>query len=767
MSNGLIYVPTANCKVIALNAKTGEILWEFALPERPARRGVAVGDDVGLVFAVGSTGSITAINAETGERRWTHRLTADPAHGRPANITSAPTYARGVLLVAISGGDSGRRGGVSAIDVLTGKEMWRFYVVPQPGERGSETWPNNEMWRAGGGPSGALAVDTELGLVYFGWEPERQSDGLLGQHPTKHPGPHRRTQGPTPRHCAVTQARGLDFKTGAYRWHFQLIYHDIFDMDVVTPVVLCDTTVNGRPRKGLRVANGRLPFLLIHRWVAALADRRRPVPQDPFQTRRPHAAVSRGGDQVVPNCVEPWLMPPGFKSGCYFTPLNQPNQWCPISARARLDGLQPETDISTEPRSPVWATRFGISVEPDGSQGWVCPDSRTNKIAWQQRTPYRSGLAGACWRQRWRGISATRARTWALDAGQEGPLAFQIGAGAVSRRSRTSWIANDCLAPWRAPQGGSGAQSPGDTVGVQARGGSTAAALAPLSQTFEVAASLPDEPDRHRFHGTGQGHHQTACFESMSTRPRAAGSVPAGTRSRGRTRGTSRIRSAFEVRDGRPVPSSPMQPIDPVRCAWHIVFSCDNHPATGELPGEMPWMSRTAGRVGALPAAGTHGRIHVGRCDRGNLHQHGGRRFVNQHRPAPLQVRRSFFNVRRRITPSRSRRKRWRDTSRTWMHKLQTLRMLEGGKYNVNIRRITNAETALVHPTTIDLWVVLEGSGTLTTGGTIQNGKIVGGQSHTIRAGDVEFITATVPHGVSGVQGSITWLNIRWDNDWK
>jgi mannose-6-phosphate isomerase-like protein (cupin superfamily) len=99
--------------------------------------------------------------------------------------------------------------------------------------------------------------------------------------------------------------------------------------------------------------------------------------------------------------------------------------------------------------------------------------------------------------------------------------------------------------------------------------------------------------------------------------------------------------------------------------------------------------------------------------------------------------------------------------------KLQTLRMLEGGKYNVNIRRITNAETALVHPTTIDLWVVLEGSGTLTTGGTIQNGKIVGGQSHTIRAGDVEFIPATVPHGVSGVQGSITWLNIRWDNDWK
>jgi mannose-6-phosphate isomerase-like protein (cupin superfamily) len=98
--------------------------------------------------------------------------------------------------------------------------------------------------------------------------------------------------------------------------------------------------------------------------------------------------------------------------------------------------------------------------------------------------------------------------------------------------------------------------------------------------------------------------------------------------------------------------------------------------------------------------------------------------------------------------------------------KLQTLRMIEGGKYNVNIRRITNAETALVHPKTIDLWYVLEGSGTLTTGGKLEGGKIVGGESHPIKPGDVEFIPAAVPHGVSGVNGNITWLNVRWDTDW-
>src|SRR6266571_237743 len=69
--------------------------------------------------------------------------------------------------------------------------------------------------------------------------------------------------------------------------------------------------------------------------------------------------------------------------------------------------------------------------------------------------------------------------------------------------------------------------------------------------------------------------------------------------------------------------------------------------------------------------------------------------------------------------------------------KLQTLRMIEGGKFNINIRRITNAETALIHPNTTHLWVVLQVSGTLTTGGIVENGKFVGGESHPLKVGDV------------------------------
>jgi mannose-6-phosphate isomerase-like protein (cupin superfamily) len=91
----------------------------------------------------------------------------------------------------------------------------------------------------------------------------------------------------------------------------------------------------------------------------------------------------------------------------------------------------------------------------------------------------------------------------------------------------------------------------------------------------------------------------------------------------------------------------------------------------------------------------------------------------------------------------------------------------------VNIRRLRGAETALIHPQTADVWVVREGSGTLVTGGTLVDAKgqpvqgqsaaaIRGGVERVIKAGDVVFIPAGVPHGIKDSK-AITWLNIRFD----
>jgi len=105
--------------------------------------------------------------------------------------------------------------------------------------------------------------------------------------------------------------------------------------------------------------------------------------------------------------------------------------------------------------------------------------------------------------------------------------------------------------------------------------------------------------------------------------------------------------------------------------------------------------------------------------------------------------------------------------------KLLTMRLIEGGKYNVNIRRLTSAERLLVHPKTADVWVVTEGSGTLITGGELVDGtrsangdlsgaSIRGGVERVIKPGDVVFIPAGLSHGVKSTTG-ITWLNIRFD----
>lgn len=94
-----------------------------------------------------------------------------------------------------------------------------------------------------------------------------------------------------------------------------------------------------------------------------------------------------------------------------------------------------------------------------------------------------------------------------------------------------------------------------------------------------------------------------------------------------------------------------------------------------------------------------------------------------------------------------------------------TMRLLEGGEYNVNIRHVANVTPenfrTLVHPDTIDVWVVQEGSGTLLTGGTKDGDRQIGGDERFIDVGDLIFIPAGMPHGMKETT-SITWLNIRF-----
>ena len=88
---------------------------------------------------------------------------------RGYTITNAPLYYDGLVITGVSGGEFSIRGRVQAYDANTGKEVWRFYTVPGPGEVGHDSWPQNtDAWRHGGAPVWQTpAVDPELGLLYF------------------------------------------------------------------------------------------------------------------------------------------------------------------------------------------------------------------------------------------------------------------------------------------------------------------------------------------------------------------------------------------------------------------------------------------------------------------------------------------------------------------------------------------------------------------------------------------------------------------------
>src|SRR6267142_1201120 len=135
-------------------------------------------------------------------------------------------------LVAVS--EYGIRGFLDAYDTQTGKRRWRFWTIPAPGEKGSETW-SGDAWKQGGGPTWVTgAFDPELNLIIWGtgnpspdWNGDvRKGDNLYSD-------------------CAIA----LDADTGKLKWHFQMVPHDVHDWDSTQVPVLVDADWKGKPRK--------------------------------------------------------------------------------------------------------------------------------------------------------------------------------------------------------------------------------------------------------------------------------------------------------------------------------------------------------------------------------------------------------------------------------------------------------------------------------------------------------------------------------------
>jgi quinoprotein glucose dehydrogenase len=213
----LLYV-TTGYRLVALNAKTGSPVPSFG------KDGI-VDLKVGMV-----TGAGTPIDLETGE----------------AGLHSTPTVVKDVVIVGSSFKEgmtvkahNNTKGVVRAFDVRTGKGLWTFNTIPRPGEFGHDTWLN-DSWKENGntGVWTQISVDEELGLVYLPVE-DPTSDFYGGHRPGNN--------------LYGDSIVCVDLKTGQRKWHYQIVHHPIWDYDLSSAPLLADITVNGRAIKAVAV----------------------------------------------------------------------------------------------------------------------------------------------------------------------------------------------------------------------------------------------------------------------------------------------------------------------------------------------------------------------------------------------------------------------------------------------------------------------------------------------------------------------------------
>jgi len=238
VNNGVMFFSTPSHRVVAIDARTGTILWRYikevaenVVAPHPTSRGVALYGD--KVFFAANDAVLVALNARTGEQVWTAKV-AENRNGY--YMTLAPLIAGGRVMVGASGGELGVRGFVAAYDPETGKELWRTYTVPAPGEPGSETWPKGDQWRNGGAPVWVTGnYDPQTNIAYWG---------------TGNGGPWMGDQRPGD-NLYATSVVALDVATGKIKGHFQYVPNDSWDWDEVSPPILVDFQRQGRTVKGL------------------------------------------------------------------------------------------------------------------------------------------------------------------------------------------------------------------------------------------------------------------------------------------------------------------------------------------------------------------------------------------------------------------------------------------------------------------------------------------------------------------------------------
>jgi len=381
--DGVMFVTTSFSHVYALDAKTGQQLWHYAHKMGPItvyccgpnNRGVQVLND--RVYLATLDSKLIALNAKTGEVVWTTNI-ADPELGY--SETMAPTVVNDKVLIGTNGGEYGIRGFVRAYDAKTGKQLWNFHTIPENsvGVWATKDATGRDMHRniqaekdtlakigdpyakLGGGVWQNPAVDLATNRIYFVvGNPSPDLDG------SNRPGDNLYTN----------SLVSLDLETGRYVCHFQYIAHDVWDLDAVSPAVLVDVKdKDGKTIPGV-IHAGKTGHIYVH--------------------DRKDCSLIRFSDAMVPQ-ENMWVLP--TKEGARMLPgANGGVEWSPIATDPgqelayAINLHQPMTyhvETSPYPNGKLWlGGAFKVIPTEQQSGNITAVNYNTGKIKWQVKTP--------------------------------------------------------------------------------------------------------------------------------------------------------------------------------------------------------------------------------------------------------------------------------------------------------------------------------------------------------------------------------------------
>jgi len=369
--DGVMYVTSAN-QCYALDAGTGRQIWHYQRPRTKDLVGNAAGGinrGVGVagnrVFMVTDHAHLIALNRFTGALLWETEM-ADWRQNY--NATGAPLPVGNLVVSGTAGGDEGVRGLIAAFDQATGKEVWRFWTVPAPGEPGSETWqgkginhPAASAWLTG-------TYDPELDTIYW---------------PVGNPGPDLDGTDRAGDNLYSSSVVALDAKTGKLKWHFQFTPHDVWDYDATETPALVDVTWQGRSRKLLLHANRNGFFYVLDRtdgkfllgtkyvknvtWASGLTAEGRPIKvpgMEPTLEGQRNCPSLEGASNWYSTSFNP-------ATGLYYV---QTNDKC---------GIFTKTPMEWAAGKGFMGGSFGQAPDPTPQRVLRALDIQTGKVVWE------------------------------------------------------------------------------------------------------------------------------------------------------------------------------------------------------------------------------------------------------------------------------------------------------------------------------------------------------------------------------------------------